>query len=185
MKVINFVLGFGTALILAALITLGIKAFYPEPVAPTYLNYAPTVPVAVTPCASGDMQCAAQNAQIDAQQQAQQQTQQNQFNQQQDAYESAMQIYNRNVFIIANIIGIVVFAFGFWLLFATAIAAQSVPIGIMIAGLWGIIYGYARGWGSVDDQLKFFIGLVIAALVIGGSMWLIQRYAKKRGGLAS
>jgi hydrogenase/urease accessory protein HupE len=54
------------------------------------------------------------------------------------------------------------------------------PIGIMIAGLWSIMYGYARGWGSVDDQLKFFIGLVIAALVIGGSMWLIERHAKKK-----
>jgi heme/copper-type cytochrome/quinol oxidase subunit 4 len=181
MKVVNFVLGLGTAIILAALITLGIKAFYPEPVAPIYPNYAPSAPV--TPCASGDMQCAAQNAQIDAQQQAQQQAQQDQFNQQQDAYEAQMQIYNRNVFIIGNVVGIIVFALGFWLLFATAIAAQSVPIGIMIAGLWGIIYGYARGWDSVDDQLKFFIGLVIAILVIGGSMWLIQRYAKKRGGV--
>jgi heme/copper-type cytochrome/quinol oxidase subunit 4 len=33
----------------------------------------------------------------------------------------------------------------------------------------------------VNDQLKFFVGLVIAALVIGGSIWLVQRYAKKRG----
>jgi len=177
MKVVNFVLGLGTAIILAALITLGIKAFYPEPVAPTYPNIDTSMPVVTAPCASADTQCAANNAQIDAKQQAQQ----DQFNQQETAYESAMQIYNRNVFIIANIIGIIVFAFGFWLLFATAIVAQSVPIGIMIAGLWGIIYGYARGWGSVDDQLKFFIGLVIAVLVIGGSMWLVQRYAKKRG----
>ena len=44
MKVVNFVLGLGTAIILAALITLGIKAFYPEPVAPTYPNIAPSAP---------------------------------------------------------------------------------------------------------------------------------------------
>jgi len=65
-------------------------------------------------------------------------------------------------------------------LFMTSIVAQSVPIGIMIAGLWSIIYGYMRGWGSTNDQLKFFVGLVIAALVIGGSIWLIERYQKKR-----
>lgn len=175
MKVVNFVLGLGTAIILAALITLGIKAFYPPPVSPTYPN-VPVVP-AEQPCASGNMQCAANNAQIESQQQAAQ----DQFNQQETAYENQMQVYNRNIFIIANIIGIIIFALGFWLLFATAIAAQSVPIGIMIAGLWSIVYGYGSGWDSVNDQLKFFIGLVIALLVIGGSMWLVQRYAKKRG----
>lgn len=172
---VNFVLGLGTAIILGALITLGIKAFYPEPVAPNYPNISPSTPI--VPCPSNDTQCLQNNAQIEAQQSAAQ----DQFNQQEDAYTAAMQIYNRNIFIIANIVGIIVFAIGFWMLFATSVAAQSVPIGIMIAGLWAIIYGYGRGWGSVNDQLKFFIGLVIALLVIGGSMWLIQRYAAKRG----
>ncbi len=175
MKVVNFVLGLGTAIILAALITLGIKAFYPEPIAPQYPNIAPTAPI--VPCASNDTQCQQNNAQIEAQQQAAA----DQFNQQQAVYENQIMIYDSNLFIIANIVGIIIFAVGFWMLFTTAVVAQSVPIGIMIAGLWSIIYGYMRGWGSVNDQLKFFIGLVIAALVIGGSMWLIQRYAKKRG----
>ena len=90
-----------------------------------------------------------------------------------------MSVYNRNLFIIANIIGIIVFAIGFWLIFGgLALASNAVPVGIMLAGFWSIMYGYARGWGSVDDQLKFFIGLVIAVLVIGGSMWLMQRYQK-------
>jgi len=176
---VNFVLGLGTALILAALITLGIKAFYPEPVAPTYPTIPPGAPVA--PCPSNDVACQQNNAQLEAQQQAQQAAAEGQFNQAETVYETQMGIYNTNVFIIANIIGIIVFAVGFWMLFATAVAAQSVPIGIMIAGLWSIIYGYGRGWGSVNDQLKFFIGLVIAVLVIGGSMWLVQRYAKKPG----
>lgn len=179
MKVVNFVLGLGTALILGALIVLGIKAFYPEPVAPNYPTITPSAPI--VPCASADIQCQQNNAQLEAQQQAQQTAAEDQFNQQEDAYTAAMQIYDRNLFIIANIVGIIIFAIGFWMLFATAVAAQSVPIGIMIAGLWAIIYGYGRGWDSVDNQLKFFIGLVVAVLVIGGSMWLIQRYAKKRG----
>jgi hypothetical protein len=174
MKVVNFVIGLGTAIILVALITLGIQAFYPMPQPPTF----PNTPVApIQQCANSDMQCIAQeNAAAAAQAAAN-----NQFNQEQQTYSNQIQIYNRNIFIIANIVGVIVFAIGFWLLFATSIAAQSVPIGIMIAGLCSIIYGYSRGWGSVNDQLKFFIGLVIAALVIGGSIWLVQRYAKKRG----
>ncbi len=176
MKIVNVVLGIGTAIILAGLITLGIRAFYPEPVAPAY----PNMPIAypAQQCAKGDTQCQAQQkAATDAQNAIQ-----NKFNQEQQTYEGQVKVYNRNLFIIANVIGVVIFAFGFWLLFATAVAAQSVPIGIMISGLWSIIYGYMAGWDSVNDQLKFFIGLIIAALVIGGSMWLVQRYAKKREG---
>jgi len=167
MKIINLILGIAATVILASLITLGIKAFYPVLVAPTYPNSV------VVPCASGDTPCltADQNTSI---------VTQNQFNSQETAYESAMQVYNRNLFIIANIIGIIVFAIGFFLIFGGAeIAARGVPIGIMLAGLYSILYGYAVGWGSVGDQLKFFIGLVIAVLILGGSMWLIQRYARK------
>ncbi len=172
MKIVNLVLGLGTVIIVGALITLGIKAFYPEPISPMY----PNAPVAypVQPCATSDVSCQKiQSAATQAQQAAQ-----DQFNAAQTAYENQMQVYNRNLFIIANIIGILVFALGFWLIFGTALAAQSVPIGIMAAGLWGIIYGYMRGWDSINDQLKFFIGLVIAVMVLGGSMWLMERKKK-------
>lgn len=170
MKMVNFVLGLATAIILAALIGLGIAAFYPAPVGPTYPN-APAVT-----CAPSDTACISL-------QDEQQQAAQNTFNQEETAYESAMSVHDRNLFIIANIIGIIVFAVGFWLVFGGfALASQSVPVGIMLAGLWSIMYGYVRGWGSVDDQLKFFIGLVIGVLVIGGSMWLVQRHQKMHGG---
>lgn len=169
MKVINFVLGLTTAIILAALINLGIKAFYPEPVPPTYPNY----PVAATPCVANDIAC--QKTQTDLFN-----NRQGTFNQQQQTYMDQMKVYNKNLFIIANIVGVVVFAIGFWLIFGAALASYAVPIGMMLAGVWSIIYGYVRGWGSVDDQLKFFIGLVIAILIIGGSMWLMQHYQKKQ-----
>ncbi len=172
MKAVNVVLGIATVIILSALINLGIKAFYPEPIAPTYANYPLAAPIA--PCASNDTACIQNNKQIEAQQQAAQ----DKFNQQQQAYTDQMNVYNRNLFIIANIIGIIMFALGFWLVFGAALASHAVPIGIMLAGLWSIMYGYMRGWGSIDDRLKFFVGLVIAVLVIGGSLWLIQRYQK-------
>lgn len=171
MKIVNFVLGLAAAIILAALIGLGIAAFYPAPVAPSY----PNTPVsAVVPCASGDAACIENNAKLEAQQQAAQ----DQYNNAETAYKNAVGGYDRNLFIIANVVGIIVFAVGFWLVLAAALASNAVPVGIMLAGLWSIMYGYARGWGSVDDRLKFFIGLVIAVVVIGGSMWLMQRYQK-------
>ena len=172
MKAVNVILGIATAVILGALINLGIKAFYPEPVAPAYSNY----PVQ-TPCATADVKCQTQQtAEMNLQNAHEQKLQQD--------YQSQMAVYDRNLFIIANVIGIVMFALGFWLIFGAALASFGVPIGIMLAGLWSIMYGYIRGWGSVDDQLKFFIGLVIAALVIGGSVWLMQRYQKKMAATA-
>jgi Flp pilus assembly protein TadB len=170
MKIVNLVLGLGTVIIVGSLLTLGIKAFYPEPVSPTYPQLTP-IAYPAGPCATNDVAC--QKLQSDSTKADQ--VAQNKFNADQQTYQDAMKVYNRNLFIIANLAGIVVFALGFWLIFGTALAAQSVPIGIMAAGLWGIIYGYARGWDSVNDQLKFFIGLVIAALVLGGSMWLMER----------
>lgn len=177
MKVVNVVLAIGTLIILGALITLGIKAFYPEPVSPDYsaVVKAPVAYPAQAPCAANDAPCKKEVADYNAQQQAQQ----DEFNKQQQAYQDQMKVYNKNVFIAANVIGILVFISGFFLVLYGGLASLGVPIGIMMAGLWSIIYGYARGWGSIDDQLKFFVGLVIAVLVIGGSMWLMQRHERK------
>jgi hypothetical protein len=168
MKMVNVVLGIATTIILGSLIVLGIKAFYPEPVAPTY----PETSV-VIPCSSADTAC----QQMD---EASTQHQQDQFNNAETAYESQLQVYDKNIFIIGNIIGILIFALGFWLIFGARLSSQGVPIGIMLAGLWSIMYGYGRGWGSVDDQLKFFVGLVIAVMIIGGSMWLIERTQNRK-----
>jgi hypothetical protein len=178
MKIINIILGLGTAIILGALVNLGIAAFHPAPVAPDY-NTIVTPAAAYpypAPCAVGDAACLQKTDAYNAQQQAQQQ----EFNKENNAYQDSLKVYNRDVFIIANIVGIIVFIAGFLILFATSIVAQSVPIGIMVAGLWSIIYGYMQGWGSTNDQLKFFVGLVVAVLVIGGSIWLVERYQKKR-----
>ncbi|GEM_PF-855098 len=175
MKIINIILGLATAIILSSLILLGIKAFHPEPAQPDYFAYPKAAPYREFNCAKGDTKCTSdQNAFY-----AEQQKQQDEFQKRQKEYQDKMNVYNRDVFVAANIVGVLVFIGGFLLLFRAAIASQSVPIGIMLAGLYGIIYGYFRGWGSVDDRLKFFIGLLVAIVTIGGSMWLMQKYYKK------
>ena len=176
MKIVNVVLAIGTLIILGALITLGIKAFYPEPTSPDYNSIVP-VPAypPQAPCAANDTACKKILADYNAKQQAEQDA----YNAAETTYESAMKDYNLNVFIAANVIGIIVFIAGFFTVLYGGLAGQGVPIGVMMAGLWSIMYGYARGWGSTDDRLKFFIGLVVAVLVIGGSVWLMQRRAKQ------
>jgi heme/copper-type cytochrome/quinol oxidase subunit 4 len=173
MKIVNVVLAIGTLIILGALITLGIKTFYPEPQSPNSLNY-PMEP-AIAQCAPGDVPCIQNNSSS----QAAFQQQMDQYQQAEQSYQDAMQLYNRNLFIIANVVGIIVFVLGFFIVLYAGLASQGVPIGIMMAGLWGIIYGYGRGWDSIDDRLKFIVGLVVAVCVIGGSMWLMQRHEKK------
>lgn len=177
MKIVNVILGLGTAIIVGSLIHLGIRAFYPEPVSPydRGIEYPKPLPYREFNCEKSDVKCVAEREKFYEEQQKQQ-VEADRLNRE---YQNAMKVYNRDVFVIANIVGIIVFLVGFLVLFKTAIASQSVPIGIMMAGLWGIIYGYARGWNSIDDRLKFFVGLVIAALVIGGSIWLVQRYYKR------
>jgi len=153
MKIINIILGIATAIILTALIHLGIKAFYPEPEREEYL-LSIARSYAYEKCKSEDTKCMDKFY-------AEERTKE-------EEYRGTLRTYNRNLFIIANIVGILVFAFGFLLLFA---------------GLYSIVYGYGRGWNSTDDKMKFFVGLVIAVLVIGGSIWLMQRYYERSKGL--
>lgn len=172
MKIINIVVGIGTALILGSLIVLGIRAFHPGPTPVDYMAYSPKVYIPLEECRSSDLDCIAKRDKQIKEQEVQQEL----LNQKQKEYDEAMKQYNRDVFLIANVIGILVFIGGFLVVFKTDVANHGVPVGIMLAGLWGIIYGYGRGWGSADDQLKFFVGLIVAILVIGGSMWLMNRY---------
>lgn len=173
MKTINVVIGIATAIIVGSLIVLGIRAFHPAPEAPEYPSFVKFTPY-VEECVAGDKECITKRNEANREQQIIQAEYDKKFQE----WTETMKIYNRDVFLIANIIGILVFIGGFLIVFKTKIGSHGAPIGMMLAGLWGIFYGYMRGWDSTDDQLKFFVGLVIAVLVIGGSMWLLERYRK-------
>jgi heme/copper-type cytochrome/quinol oxidase subunit 4 len=133
------------------------------------------MPAYDVPCDKTDTKCVAdreaERAAFDAEQKK--------YADEDKAYNDAMKVYNRDVFIIANVLGLLIFGLGFWLIFSTSLVSQAAPIGIMMAGFWGIIYGYGRGWGSIGDQLKFVVGLIIAVILIGGSIWLMQRYSQR------
>jgi len=179
MKIINLILGLGTAIIVGSLIYLGIQTFYPAPEYPEYPGYPYPEASRSFNCNSNDFRCLDEEQAYYDQQDRQRTDQSKEYDKKVKEYDEKSEAYGRNFFIIANITGLIVFIGGFLLLFATTMANRSIPIGIMLAGMASIISGYATGWGGTDDKIKFVVGLLIAIIVIGGSMWLMQRYQRK------
>lgn len=85
-------------------------------------------------------------------------------------YMGKREIYNRNVFVIAVIAGLISVVLG-----GIILKLESVSSGIMGGGVLSIIYGTIRYWGDLADVGRFFIlGLVLAALI-----WIGYRKFKK------
>ena len=71
------------------------------------------------------------------------------------------EIYNRNVFIISVIAGLVCVLIG-----GVKLKLESVSSGIMGGGVLSIIYGTIRYWGDLADVGRFAIlGTVLAILI--------------------
>jgi len=76
-------------------------------------------------------------------------------------YDSAREIYNRNVFIITVILGLISLIIG-----GIKLKLASVSSGIMGGGALMIIYGTLRYWGNLAKIGRLFIlGLVLAVLI--------------------
>jgi hypothetical protein len=161
MKIINTALGIGTAFVISALVALGIAAFYPAPAMPSISLGFQT---AFQQCAAGDAACGSARANAAKQVDAEQKT-----------YREQSTIYARNLFYIANVLGALVFAAGMLLVLGGRLAGGGISVGLMFAGFWDMLYGYGRGWDGVGTKTMFFVGLLLAAIVLGGSGWLLQR----------
>lgn len=85
-------------------------------------------------------------------------------------YREVMGIYNRNVFIIAVVAGLICVILG-----GIILKLESVSAGIMGGGVLSIIYGTLRYWGDMGDVLRFIIlGIVLAILI-----WIGYKKFKK------
>lgn len=161
-KIINGIIGVIIAVVLSLLLTLGIKVFYPEPKSPyENYNYAPKA-VLNTPCDSKDQACIAEYKKA----QQEQDVENKKMAEDQRIYNEAMKAYNRNLFIIANIIGILFFLSGMGLLSIYEKIGMNVIAGVLASGGFGIFYGYVRGWEGADDKIKFGVGVLIAIMVV-------------------
>lgn len=76
-------------------------------------------------------------------------------------FQNSANFYNRNVFIILEIAGLVSFLLGLF-----AISAKAVANGFLGGGILSMIIGTIRYWSGMDDYLRFgILGLVLAVLV--------------------
>jgi hypothetical protein len=76
-------------------------------------------------------------------------------------HQTALNLYNRNVFIVLVVLGAVSVALG---IFFSAVAAIS--SGFLYGGLLSFLIGTTRYWSNMDEYLRFIIlGIVLAALV--------------------
>jgi len=75
-------------------------------------------------------------------------------------YRDTREIYNRNVFIVATGIGIIVLIIGF------ALKMTSVSSGLMSGGILTILYGIIRYWTDLPDYGRFIIlGIILVILI--------------------
>ena len=78
----------------------------------------------------------------------------------QKSYDDTNQVYNRNIFFISLIIGIIT------VIIAVLLSLESVSSGFMAGGVLLIIYGTIRYWGSLSNWLRtIMLAFALAVLV--------------------
>ncbi len=81
-------------------------------------------------------------------------------------FNDARQIYEKRVFVIALIAGIITLLLGYGML-----ATEPVGSALMASGIGAIFYGSARNWENLSDILRFL--LLLAALLL--LIWIAIR----------
>jgi len=76
-------------------------------------------------------------------------------------YDDEREIYNRDVFFISLVAGLIALIIG-----GVVLNLESVSTGIMGGGVLTIIYGTIRYWGDMSDVYRFIIlGVVLVVLI--------------------
>ncbi|MCX6495067.1 MAG: hypothetical protein NTY82_04750 [Actinobacteria bacterium] len=129
----------------------GIDAFYPEPVYPQAIQDMWTMLANKTPTVE-------EQAKINALEQA---------------YQLEQQTHNRIVSIVVTIAAVIFLALSVLLENKNRVMAN----GIMLGGLFSLLYGAARGLGSQDSMVTFItVGVGLAAVVLIG----LRRFSHAR-----
>ena len=152
-RALNTIFGIGTAVVIFILILLGIQAFYPSPQYGNYCNNSYYEPYSIEKCPDNITVGECRNLNI--------KENNKEIESCYEKFNSVNKIYNKNFFIIASIIGVVLLIISYFLFSFPNIAA-----GIAFAGIILILTGFIRGWGSTNDMLKFIVGIIIAIIVI-------------------
>ena len=142
-KILRIVYTFFLGLLLAIFVGVGINTFYEEPKEPQY-------PIQLTVPAKEDSD---EQRKVEAD-----------YNRQQQEYYEVFKQYNRNVSIIALAAAV--------LLVVASLAAEKrirvMADGVMLGGLFTLVYSLIRGFASGDSKYTFVaaaIGLVLVGFV--------------------
>lgn len=175
MKVKNLVLGIGIFIVFMFLLHNGIRAFYKSaPMYDDFCNYESNYPREAKPLPAG------QSCTFPQQLREQEQACYNQKGQPiyeydgygcqtsvkdcdlcQTYYDEARNEYNKVVFIIALIVGIITLLVGY-----TVLSVEPVGSSLMASGIGGIIYGTIVNWANLGNWGRFLLLLIAFLLLI-------------------
>jgi hypothetical protein len=141
-KLLRLVYTFFLGLIIAIFVGMGISTFYGEPKMPDYPRYSE--PVANDPTQDAKFMKI-----------------QDEYDAKYKAYEKDLQVYNRNVSIISLVLAVAFLVIG--LLFERK--NQVIANGILMGGIFILIYSIARGFASTDTKYTF-IAVSVSLLVV-------------------
>ncbi|MEK6908941.1 MAG: hypothetical protein AABX23_02730 [Nanoarchaeota archaeon] len=85
-------------------------------------------------------------------------------------YENALDKHSQRVFIIAILVGILVFVAGLFLL-----STEPVGSALMASGIWSVFYGVVKNWRNFTDSWRFLLLFVLLIVLI----WVALRFNKK------
>lgn len=177
MKVKNLILGFGIFIVFMFLLHNGIRAFYPAPEYEKFCNQSvfsgPIYPDKIPP--NYGQNCTYSNKLREQEQQCYATKGQpiyeyddngcqiavKECNYCQRDYDNARTGYNKNVFMIAIVIGIVVIIVGYAIL-----SIEPVGSSLIASGIGAIIYGTMINWENLGSFGRFLLLFIAFALLI-------------------
>jgi Ca2+/Na+ antiporter len=178
-KVMNVVFGIGIAVILYLVVLLGIRAFYPEPRIDDFNCSMQPYPIALGAPCTPNMTIEECNI-LQKTTNAESDSRSKEYESCYKRFEKVQNLYGRNVFIIAAIVGSIAIIVSFALFSMTNISA-----GVAFAGLSLIVYGFARGWQDTSDMIKFIIRVLAAVIVFIFAIKVNKKYQREKSQASS
>ncbi|HDH04059.1 MAG TPA: hypothetical protein ENH22_00875 [Candidatus Campbellbacteria bacterium] len=155
MKRVNFkklILVLGIIIVLNLFFNYGIKTFYHSPKRGDFCGreeFVPKPPLLMKQESVADFDSGKYEKQLKAQKECN------------ENYQTARDLYNRNVFVFLIITGIISIIVGFLIT-----QAEAVSLGLSFGGLLSLIIGTIRYWSAMNDYLRFIILSIALAILI-------------------
>ena len=176
-RIINAAFGIGIAVLIFIVVLLGIQVVYKEPKIEnfncTYSYDRPVYAYDISFC-NENITVKECNVLIKEKQPTNERLQTD-YDKCWKEFQDAEKIYGRNVFLIANIAGIIVVIISIFLF-----SMINISSGIAFSGIALIFYGFARGWQGTGDLLKFVTALIVAIIFIILAVFVNKRYLKNK-----